>query len=90
MDIKLMMFIFPIFICHTTTSSILKVIVLNAVSLGSSIVTRPRTDPDERSLAPASGERQPRSLFSLFFDGFRNVHDKLHDQAGSIFFCKIE
>lgn len=23
--------------------------------------------------------RQPRSIFSLFFDGFRNIHDKLHD-----------
>ena len=23
--------------------------------------------------------RHPRSIFSLFFDGFKNIHDKLHD-----------
>ena len=43
----------------------------------SAIVTSP-----EQRLEPVSvsGERQPRSLFSLFFDGFRNIHDKLHDE----------
>ena len=43
----------------------------------SAIVTSP-----EQRLEPVSvsGERQPRSLFSLFFDGFRNIHDKLHDK----------
>ena len=46
----------------------------------SAIVTNPSTE--EGALVPVSvsGERQPRSLFSLFFDGFRNIHDKLHDE----------
>ena len=39
------------------------------------------TSPEQRlESVSVSGERQPRSLFSLFFDGFRNIHDKLHDE----------
>lgn len=47
----------------------------------SAIVTSP-AQAEEGALDPVSvsGERQPRSLFSLFFDGFRNIHDKLHDK----------
>ena len=65
----------------------LVVMVATCLVSVSAIVTSPaqvssQAGAEERALAPVSvsGERQPRSLFSLFFDGFRNIHDKLHDK----------
>ena len=57
-------------------------LMLMVVTTVSAIVTSPAQVSSQKSLAPVSvsGERQPRSLFSLFFDGFRNIHDKLHDE----------
>ena len=46
----------------------------------SGIVTSPSSEAGGLVPVSVSGERQPRSLFSLFFDGFRNIHDKLHNE----------
>ena len=62
-------------------SPLVVMVVTTCLVSVSAIVTSPE-GAEGRELAPVSvsGERQPRSLFSLFFDGFRNIHDKLHDK----------
>ena len=68
-------------------SPLVVMVVTTCLMSVSAIVTSPaqvssQAGAEGRALAPVSvtGERQPRSLFSLFFDGFRNIHDKLHDK----------
>ena len=50
------------------------------VARSTAIVHHERDASINVSAPPSTANRQPRSIFSLFFDGFRNIHDKLHDK----------
>ena len=57
----------------------LTVMLWVAVVSASVLAAGQGTDAEAEAVAPSAERRPPRSLFTLFVDGVKSIHDKLHD-----------
>ena len=54
-------------------------VMLAMAVVSASVVAGQGTAAETEAVAPSAERRPPRSLFTLFVDGVKSIHNKLHD-----------